>query len=357
MKTNYVSISNAIQDFVQDSGLEHEEIKPHLLTKWATDCVRWMISDEQLTHRIIILQVENSRAELPIDFGILAQAAAKPDMYKPCDCNEDPDCCDEFGKPKHRRRSKSRREDIVQWVQGTLEKDCELEINLVCPKCHQSGCDCETPHVQVDVDRTWEMAHPEIYYRHFTTIGRFGYGAGEWSSYYTPDFKLMRYASNDFFNIKNILGDCPNVDCQGCTNEFYINMPYIEVDFERGEILLSYLGKLLDENGDYMIPDHPDVHAAITAHLTHKWYWRKYLKDRDPLSRAIAQEAKIEREQSISYARSYLETPSFLDFKNWIENSYYKRVPNYHHSETVNKITEGERSKYSRLLFGGRKKY
>ncbi|MCB0744768.1 MAG: hypothetical protein KDC67_12745, partial [Ignavibacteriae bacterium] len=129
--------------------------------------------------------------------------------------------------------------DIIQWTQGAFEQDCELEINLICPVCKKTDCACDGPVVEVDVDRIWEQAHPEIYYRNYNKIGRVGYGEGPWSSYYCPKFKLMRYASNDFFNVKNIVTHCPNVDCKSCLNEFILDLPYIEVDFKRGEVLMA----------------------------------------------------------------------------------------------------------------------
>lgn len=357
MKTGYVSINNAIKEWTEDTDLAHEEIKPELLIRWATDCVRMINTDQQLRHRIGLFQVENSRVQLPNDFVMLCQAASNvfPDEY--CDCSQDPDCCAKNNNS--RRTPKSRREDIVQWVQGTLEKDCELEINLVCPDCHKTACECNTPVVEVDVDRVWEMAHPEIYYRHHTRIGRFGYGPGPWSSYYTPKFKLMRYASNDYYNLKHVLGGCPNVNCPQCINEFIIDLPYIEVDFERGEILVSYLGKVLDEKGDYMIPDHPDVFSAIFWHLESKWFWMEYrrtLKDNAIKSQELYRAHKTaeqNRELAIGQAKSKLELPAFAEFKNWLDNNYYKRIPNFHHHENLNALTPDEYNKYSQRLEGG----
>lgn len=353
MKTNFVSINNPILEWIQDADLKHDEIEEPLFKRWATDCLGWMNSDEQLVHRIALLSVENSRAEMPDDFKMLSQAAANPFVRRPCDCSQHPlpDCCKSNSTNKYTPRlPKSRREDIVQWVQGTLEKDCELEINLNCPKCHKITCDCDTPVVEVDVDRVWEMAHPEIYYRHHMRIGRFGYGSGPWSSYYTPKFKLMRYASGDYWNLQHFLGGCPNVNCNNCIHEFKLNLPYIEVDFQEGEVLVSYLGRRLDDNGDLMIPDHPSVHAAIFWHLEHKWFWRMYRRTSDQKYFNISQIAEGKRENEIGIARAALEIPEFAQFKNYLDNQWYKRIPNFHNHENMNELTLGEREKYDRLL-------
>lgn len=354
MKVPYVSIDNAIQDWTQDTGMGHEEIPHNIIKKWATDCIRWINSEEQLRHRIGILQIKNSRAELPGDFKMLTQAAAKPRSSDPCNCDKtvDPDCCNKVETYQGSRTPKTRREDIVQWVQGTYEKDCNLEINLVCPTCHKTSCDCDTPLIEVDVDRVWEMAHPEIYYQSMTKIGRFGYGPGPWSSYYSPEFKLMRYASNDMFNLQHFLTNCPNVDCSSCVHEFMLDLPFIEVDFQEGEVLISYLGKVLDENGDYMIPDHPDVFDAIFWHLEHKWFYREYRKTGDQTHFQKSNFAQSQRETAIGRANAALVLPDFAQLKNWLENSYYKRVNNFHHHENLNKLTPDEYSKYGYELRG-----
>lgn len=356
MRTPHVSISNAVNDWIQDSGLDHGAVDEVLLKKWATDVLRWISSNQNLKHRVALLQVENYKAKLPDDFKLLAQAAANPDYSAPCDCTATPtpSCCGNSSQPGPASGPpRSRREDLVQWVQGSLEKECELEINLICPACHETKCTCGSPVVEVDVDRIWEQSHPEIYYRHFDKIGRFGNGPGPWSngdtkySYYSPKFKLMKWAGNDFFQLTHFLTKCPNVDCKGCSNEFQLDLPYIEVDFEKGELLISYLGIYLDENGEMMIPDHPDVFEAIFWHLEHKYLWREYRKTKEPILRQDSQIAKQEREQAIGMANGALDIPEFAEFKNWLDNQHYKRTPNFHHHENLNKTTRDVYERYS----------
>lgn len=321
MKIPHISIKSVIEDWISDTGITHEEIEPYTLTKWAGDCVKWIVSDEQMVHRIALLNIEDSRAELPRDFSILAQAACKIQIPT-CECG-DRNC-----KHKRGRSAKSRREDIVQWVQGTLEKDCHLEINLICSKCHKTACECNSPVIEVEVDRIWEMAHPEIYYTHFTRIGRVGYGPMP-GSYYNPDFQLMKYSNKDYFNVQHILTDCPNVDCRTCDREFIIQPPYIEVDFERGEVLLSYLGKQLDGDGEPLIPDHPSVFEAIYNHLEYKYWWRDYRKTSNPASLQKSQVAKQQRDEEITIARSALNIPEYEQLKDYIKTYMVRRLPTW----------------------------
>lgn len=331
MKLPHVSIKNVVLDWVQDNELQHEEINEPVLIKWAVDCMGWVKTPNQLKHRIVVLPVVNSRAELPDDLELITQAAANVEKDKPV----------------------TRREQIVQWVQGTLEKDCDLEINLICPTCKKTSCGCKGAAIEVDVDRIWEMAHPEIYYSHFTRVGRFGYGPGQngVSSYYTPEFELMRYSTKDYFKLQHLVTECPNVSCDTCNHEFIIDPPYIEVDFEEGEVLLSYLGKVLDEDGEIMIPDHPDVHEAIGHHLDYKYY-RIKAKKGDQNAARISAEAKMMREESLAMARSSLEMPSYDEFKSFIENSsWMQRIPGWQ-SDRAGRRVVNQAEMYGRLLDG-----
>lgn len=333
MKVPFIKWSNAVQDFVQDSGLAHEEIDYPLFAKWASDYLKFCKTDQQRTPRIAIIQILNSRGELPGDYDILLQVAGHKWLRNPCDCNHNPqqDCCNRKGRsnPNLDKPIRTTRNDIVQWVQG-IGDDCHLEINLKCPACKPNPCTCDKGIIEIDVDRIWEMAHPEIHYKDYMRVGRFGYGPGQngvMGSSYPPKFELMRYATNDFFNIKNIIGDCPNVDCRDCKHEFVINLPYIEVDFQEGEVLVSYMGKPLDDTGELMIPDHPNVTEGLVAHLMYKWFTMKGLRNKDPFYLQLAKEKKFEAEQHMVAAKAALEIPEFAEIKAWLENSsWLKRV-------------------------------
>lgn len=354
MKIPYVSIQNAINDWIMDGDIEQEEIKEASLLKWATDCIRWVTFTQQLVKKVTILQVKNYKARLPEDYKLTHSAAANPD-YTP-ECTN----CPEYTKEDYYKGfRRTRREEIVQWVQG-VDEGCELEINLKCPRCTKTKCECDEPYIEVDVDRIWEMAHPEIYYSGMHVnkrIGRVGYGPlyhGDYhSGEYHPRFHLMRYASNDFFGIKP---GCPNVDCRDCFHSFYLDLPFIEVDFEKGEILLSYSGYKKDENGDLMIPDHPDVHEAIYNHLEYKYWRMMFRKHSRQADLTKAQLAKAERDNHIGSANSALSNPENIEWEVFLENNFYQRLPDKFPRKRGNKMTRDRHSLYGDYLKGKRRR-
>ena len=313
---NYISIKNAVLDFYQDGGIGHEELDEPTLLKWANDAVSMFRTDRELTQRLVILQVHNGRAKLPMDFKMLGAVAGRVKAT-----------------PK-----KSTREQIVQWVQNTYDPDCKLEINLVCNRCHKTTCECDTPFVEVRIDDVWRQAHPEAFYKGFDKIGRFGYGPGK-NGYPKTDnmFHLMNYTTNPFFGLENVLDCCPNVCCDS-SDDFTIKLPYIETEWKRdGEIILSYLGLTMDDEGNMMIPQDSDANEVVLQHLFYKYYGMKGRSKKDQFYTNEAEKARRIRDEHLGYfkARNIMSGAEFKSMLN--ESSMLKRIPLWHsdHPEGV----------------------
>ena len=317
-KLNFVPITNAIKEWIEDTGND-AQVNESILLRWATDVIGMVDTPELLCQRTTILNINNYKADLPEDFKLCCQAAANPN-YESGECGQ---CGD--GKPSNYVRT--RREQIVQWKQDMMCADgCELEINLICPRCHSEKCSCDDKVVEVDVDRIWEQAHPELYYKNamnYMRIGRWGYGE---PGSVQNKFRLMKTSTNDFFNLKGVLGDCPGINCPDCYHTFRIKNNHIEVDFEKGEVLFSYLGKQLDEDGNVMIPNHPDMAQAIFWHLEHKYWWKDYRTNSKQASRVKYQDAYQQREIHLGLFRSAVEVPEFKNLQSYLKNQWIRRT-------------------------------
>ncbi len=366
MKVAYTSLKSAIANYIEDNALDEVNIDESLLNKWATDCVRWLIATpESLKHKIAILPVDNYKARLPEDFKMLQQAGSNPDMGKDtcCGCSKRKGQCTcpngfmPFARTRHER--------VSQWIQRSFDPECSLEINLVCDNCRQRDCTCNQPVVEVDVDSIWLAANPQAFYKGYKYHGTFGRGGAGMpptagTGYYgRPRFRLMRAAASHMFNAENYLTDCPSIKCKDCFHEFELDLPFIEVDFYQGEVLLSYLAMKKDANGDLMVPDDPDAFEAINQHLDHKWYAREAaqaLRSKKEKKFAVqyksySKDAKFEREEAIGLFKSKVDIPDFKSFKRWLDNVWLKRMPFDHH-DNLNARTEDEFNAHSRRLDG-----
>lgn len=341
MKVPFTHKDAAINDFITNNGLTHEEIDEPWCIKQINDCTRWINTDEQTIHKIVICPVINYKAELPKDFKLLQAAASNPD-YRTKPCLQ----CDPYSEHK-REFKRTRREHIISWIQG-CDEGCELEINLQCPKCHKTQCECDSPVVEVDVDRIWDMSHPEIFYKNYTHLWRFGNGINQHDE---PDFKLMGAAKSYLFNAEHFLTDCPNILCETCVHKFQIEYPFIKVDYQKGEVLISYLGRVTDEDGDLMIPDHPDAHDAIYQYLTHKYYFMKFVQTGEQRYNIIQQQAEIRFNAALNHAISALQIPDFKSFQAWVNDIWLRRIPKDIDSY-ANKETTDDYIKYKHYLKG-----
>ena len=287
------------------------------------------------THRITLLQVRNGKAELPIDYRLATQVAGRP-IKQPCDCNEYPewDCCKGRYKDEYQP---TQFQTITQWTQKAFQEDCDIEINLLCTKCGERNCGCNNGTIEVEVDRIWELSHPEFYYKHFDRARRIGEGHGSLRSFYHPKFQILRSAQHNMFNVENILPDCPNVHCANCIYSYNISPPYIEVDFHDGEILLSYLGVPLDEEQNTMVPNHPALVEALEKTLIYRVFQKRYFKHSQEADRRKYLEAKQDAAILLNEAYAILSTLPYNEMRDWLEANWFQRLKR-------TKLRQGERS-------------
>lgn len=302
--TNYVPLSSAISDYIEDYQFD-EEIDESLLTKWATDILRQLETDSLLCNKIAILDIVDYKVKLPEDFKMICEIAYRAEGEK----------C-----PPKRRSDK-----ISQWVANTQD-NCELEINVKCD-CGSTDCrDCDQNHIEIDVDRMWELANPWYNYSsRFARVSRFGEG----KSSYTSEFKLLKYDGNSpWSGIQLHLNDCANVHCPNCEHTYRFHTNNIEVNsIKKGEVLISYLASVRDENGDIQIPDDPIVIEAVGDYILYKMMRKDYFAGgKEAKDYRAYKDAEQVHYTSLGRARSKLDTPSYQTFTQWLKNNRYSKM-------------------------------
>ena len=305
MKTRYLPLQSAISDFLEEFDMDEKQLDEELIKKWARDAIKHFSTDEQLTHKIGLYEVSNYKAVVPDDLEILCEVAYR--LEKPKDCG-------------------SKRERIVQWTQWA-DNDCELEINLKCSKCHKTECTgCGDTEVIVDVDRIWEMSN--AHYNYPLSFGKVkSFGKGEGYDEGENCFCLLPCSDSHWDHINRHIDKCANYCCPKREHSYSLCLPNIEVNFEKGELLVAYLGKKTDGDGEVMIPDHVDAILAVQDYIIYRYLKKRSLKDDSKgLDMNKAQIAKGEWLESLSAARSALQLPSFSEFSKWMRNNPYYKV-------------------------------
>lgn len=309
MDLEYVSIKTVLEDFADYSG-EELQIPESVALKTANDTIQKIITGEQLDFRITKLTVKNHEAILPKGFKSVIQCLYRDHGHKPV-----------------------RREEVVEWVQNIYDTDgCRLRINLECPDCHKETCDCNSDVVIVNADRLYQDSHPEFYAskRYLHSYGR----VGEPRNNPCNDFKIMRRKQGNFFNMQYHVPGCVNVSFDDPNHaEYDIALPKIVTSIKDGDILLSYYSRVMDDEGYFMVPNHPRVFEAIFYAIEERLMWRDLRKTGDPKFRELFMVAERKKNESISLARAAIQVPSYDEWIEFARNHWLKRVP-----ETIDRL-------------------
>jgi hypothetical protein len=289
----YIPIDGIISDFIEDNKLSQENISMSQLKRWAIEACSDFLTVDASKHKIALLDVNNTKAELPKDFHTVISLAYR--IYE-----KDGGNCTTLNR-------------VVEYTQHQYGQDCDLEIRVKCNKCNKTECTCNSGVIEIDVDRVWQMENPWYY-----NASRFGvpvdstqlYGAKKQTG-----FKLMSYSTSDFHNLNFHLPSCVNLECKDCDHRYIIERPFIETDImlenknQKAELLLAYYGRRTDHKGDPLVPNIVDASDAIQNHLTYKWFRGEFVASGNPISRALYQEALLLRDQAIARAKTQLATP------------------------------------------------
>jgi len=342
MVNGKISAKAIIAEYIEDADLQ-EAIDESLFIRWITDYDNMTGIAEELSHHICHLYVDGYKTEMPDNFKKAQQVVARTKK--------------DF--------SYSRKEVVNSWLTHTQDPNCKIESELVCNKCALNDpdckiCRCEIPIYEVPIDRIWEIGNPQHYLSGWERSGVIGKGKGikrDQTTEWTP----LRSAMDDFYKEKYFLNDCLNFNSGACgNNSFSLEPPYINVDFEEGEIILSYLGTTLDEDGDIMVVDDAHYLEGLIHHLDYKWWNREAKRHAFSgrtnmrLFKQYANQAKQERELSISRYKARTVVPDYKEWNTFVKKVWNQRIPNRNFDENFKRGDNVELfKKYDRLLKNG----
>jgi len=294
---NNIPISVLINRFIDEYSLRQENIDYSLLKEQSIDIIKDFLTADASVHKIGLINIHNTRGKLPDDFDTIISVAAR--VYE--------------GK-----KNCTTIQRVSEYTQKTAEA-CDLEIKVKCDKCKKTDCDCGGGStIEVDVDYIWKMQNPWYY-----NVSNFGKPINSTDLYgYKKEqgFKLLRHTTNPYHNVNYHLPDCVNLHCEDCDNSYSIRYPFIEVDFlnqnKNVELLVAYLGKPTDENGDLLVPDLTDAKEAILYGLAYKYFMSEFVRTSSQAARIIYTESESKRDRSIGRLKTVLAIPDADEFRS-----------------------------------------
>lgn len=245
------------------------------------------------THKISLIQVHNTKVELPKDFKQLISIAYRIYSTKK-DCTTI--------------------EEISEFTQKSFG-ECDLEIKVKCNKCQKNTCSCESPVVEVDIDRIHMMHNPWYYdaskfAKPYNTSDLYSDGRQDTKGH----FKLMAHATNPFFNVNAHIPDCVNLKCTNCDKRYTIhtdtNVVETDITEPNAEILIAYLAMQSDSDGDLRVPDNTNAIEAIEYQLSYKYYRMKFAKTGDRVFQILYSEAAQRRDIAVGRLKVELSIPN-----------------------------------------------
>lgn len=305
-KTKYVPISAAIEEWLMLTDYQGR-INRADIKKIANSFVRKLTYEDQLRHKIKLIDVTDNLVDLPENFQSIIQVAYKEDEEKTVT-----------------------RTEIVEATYKTLE-GCEMTVSLDCPKCEKStGCTCDEPEIIMNVDRDYMMAHPELVYGHLGHYYRHGgiTNTHKVPSVYHPEFYLISYAQNYMFGADYHIKGCLNLDksllADSPVSYTVEDGKYLRLNVNSGQILLSYFEYIVDEEGYRFIPDLEDVFDVIKWGVEEIVLYREWRRTRNGDYLQVSKMAKNEKLEAMGRAREKLRILDFHNFFSFIENHYVK---------------------------------
>ena len=305
MRVPHLTVDQLLTEYID--LVQHEgELDENYLKKCFSDGADRVSTYHQLTHYVEVLDVHDYKVKIPDNLKYVIQAACRVEPPAPAS-----------------------REVISKMTQKVLGSGCEIEISVKCPACNNEPCSCDDRKiVEVDVNRIWENANPQVYTRYMQHFYMHGGNTGRGTrSLYHNDFVLMRTAAGSFWNVPYHLNGCLNLRVES-NYEYRIDFPYMIVNFKEGEVLVGYMGSKVDKDGYLTVPNTPMAIQAVLHYALERVAWRRYFKDPSQKNRALWTDTQVLREKYIGRAKSELRMWSEDEFWDWVENHWRKMVPN-----------------------------
>lgn len=307
----YVPISGAIEEYISLAD-DRGRIDRAYAKKLANSIVRKLTFEDQVEHKVALLDVVDNKVNLPDNTHKIVQVAYKDTTER-----------------------KVKKTQIVEWMQKTTT-DCNLVISLDCPTCSKStGCSCDSEELILDVDRDYLMGHPEHFYGHMKWYYRHG-GLNNFNvpiSPYYPEFHLIKYARSTMFGADYHVKGCLNLESRlfvnGTVNYVVEEGEYIRLNAREGQILLSYMAYKVDKEGYRYIPDLEDIFEAIKYYIEEMVTYR--LARKNIANRSLHQSylqlsrlAKQDKLDAMGRCREKLRNMEFQNYWSFIEQNYSK---------------------------------
>ena len=287
-KKGYITVDSLVNEALTD--LEYtSRIDEELPMRWAHNRSEEIMGTEQLVYSVALVDIKEFKGKLPEGLHSIYVAAIVGDNT--------------------RRWNKEMLIGYTKHLPGT---DCDVEVNLLCPKHGTSDCGCQHGVMDVQVDDLYLMSKPYLWA--MTSAHYIGYSAATTdgfpvdSGFKKPVLMVPRPTNAALWNSEYYLGMCASLGSPNAYT-YEIEPPYFITDLREGQVMLSFLRYPKDERGYNLIPNYPSVVKAIVAYITEKLMWREWMKSGNQNDRLRWLDAQRLSDMYKNEATSEMEMP------------------------------------------------
>ena len=151
-------------------------------------------------------------------------------------------------------------------------------------------------------------------------------------------------------NNQSIECGCPNLYMK-TVQQAWIKDNYFYTNFDEARIYISYQGSLQDDEGNLMCPDHDQINEYYEYAVKERILENLFMNDENVSAKLqlVQQKLRIAR----NYAKSYVNTPNFMEMKQlWEANrkaqygKYYDQFKSYPWNQAFNINVESQMNRY-----------
>ena len=297
----------------------NDDLSESDLIEWAGEALDFLNTDKVYKETVGFLKIENYQVEIPAYLHAIIQIA-KNNCFIACDSENDikeKDLC-----PK----------DVCEIIEKETEQECNKNHHSTAPVC----LDCEGRPIN-----DYNVA----YYRpYFDLI--WDYQMWNGSSLYRNCFTPVRLSTNTMFN--NMTCELANKHLEStCKDEYnIIGGSILRFNFEKGQVAVSYLKQILDDEGYPMIPDNIESVTAITKYIILKVSERNFYNNRDG-SESRLQYAAKDWQWYCRQAKNKNREMSIDDYENLLQQRSYLLPKTNHYNNFFGNLNTRESKRYN----------
>lgn len=325
-----ISIRTFIQEYLDRTDIQAEDINESRLLSFVARESERFISEKTTRHVVGLKKLKNNNISIPKGTHKLIEIAY---------------CAKDLIKENDRGNYYDEIKSFTEKTYG----DCEIKVEVSCPKCMKKECACDTEFFELKVGQEWAQANLERmywdipYYNGVHGITKGGY----MQSPYHPSFFVVNPSGHKFFGADYYLGATASIQNKLLGNfplEYKVERNNIRLNVESGTVLISFLQQYTDEEGFPLIVNDVEVFEALFWSVEAKMLYRDMRKNPNLYNASMS--AKQLGEKHMARA---LEKVNAITYKEWkmLARKYFKKYP------YVNNVAHGGRyinDKYDRGL-------